>query len=128
MHPKKFLQSVLLSAFAVGFALNRPAQAVTYTIIDLGTLGGTQSIAYGMNEAGQVVGWANTSGNAASHAFLYSNGTMQITVPMPLWHEFQLMCRKRRLRQEAMVAEALQNLLDHWKAAEASRKATRYVP
>ena len=42
---------------------------------DLGTLGGSQSSAYGINDNGQVVGYADTSsGNA--HAFLYSNGTM----------------------------------------------------
>ena len=54
--------------------------------------------------------------------------TVQIALSMPLWHEFQTMCRKRRLRQEAMVAEALQNLLDHWKAAEAYRKERHYAP
>ena len=44
---------------------------------DLVTLGGTFSEAYGINEPGQVVGRANTAGDAAWRAFLYSNGTMQ---------------------------------------------------
>jgi probable HAF family extracellular repeat protein len=43
---------------------------------DLGTLpGGSSSIAHGINDSGQVVGWADTSGGNW-HAFLYSNGAM----------------------------------------------------
>ena len=43
--------------------------------IDLGTLGGTYSVARGINDAGVVVG---ASDNAAglTHAFVYANGTM----------------------------------------------------
>ena len=44
---------------------------------DLGTLGGTASFARGINDSGQVVGDAVTSGGA-DHAFLYSgSGSMQ---------------------------------------------------
>lgn len=48
-----------------------------WTITEIGTLGGTGSIANGINNSGQVVGRANTTGNAAAHAFLWSNGLMQ---------------------------------------------------
>lgn len=48
--------------------------AVQYT--DLGTLGGHISWAAGINNAGQVVGYATTSGDATNHAFLYGNGGM----------------------------------------------------
>jgi len=41
---------------------------------DLGTLGGTSSGAYGINNSGQIVGNASIAGNTAAHAFLYSGG------------------------------------------------------
>ena len=43
---------------------------------DLGTLGGSTSYAFGINNAGQVTGYATTAGDAAAHAFLYSGGKM----------------------------------------------------
>jgi probable HAF family extracellular repeat protein len=45
------------------------------TLTDLGTLGGSNSWAYGINTAGQIVGDSNTS-SGADHAYLYSNGAM----------------------------------------------------
>jgi probable HAF family extracellular repeat protein len=47
---------------------------VSYT--KLGTLGGTQSAAFGVNAAGQVVGWAQITGDQARHAFLWDQGKM----------------------------------------------------
>lgn len=46
------------------------------TMKDLGSLGGVWSQAFGINDRGQVVGYSDTAGNAASHAFLYSGSTM----------------------------------------------------
>jgi probable HAF family extracellular repeat protein len=43
---------------------------------DLGTLGGDNGFASGVNAAGDVVGKAQTGGNAATHAFLVQNGSM----------------------------------------------------
>src|SRR5690349_12610164 len=50
------------------------AQAA-YTITDLGTLGGNDSFAYGVNASGQVAGSSFKNGSF-DHAFLYSGGTM----------------------------------------------------
>jgi probable HAF family extracellular repeat protein len=47
---------------------------VTYEIVDLGTLGGLRSEAYGLNNVGQVVGWSETA-NGEIHAFLWSEAT-----------------------------------------------------
>lgn len=42
----------------------------------LGTLGGSDSYAMGINDFGQVIGRSNTTGDVAYHAFFYSNGIM----------------------------------------------------
>ena len=44
-------------------------------MIDLGTLGGNTSVAYGINKYGEIVGYSLTSGGQ-QNAFLYSNGKM----------------------------------------------------
>ena len=46
------------------------------TQTDLGTLGGRSSLAYGINSAGQVVGWSYTADNATGHAALWDATTM----------------------------------------------------
>ena len=53
-----------------------------YSIVDLGTLGGNNSFPQGINDLGQVVGWAETSdtdpnsGFPVFHAFLWNKGVM----------------------------------------------------
>src|SRR5262245_57737390 len=47
----------------------------SYTITDLGTLGGASSYAYGLSPTGYVVGTAQTAAGL-SHAFLYRDGEM----------------------------------------------------
>ncbi len=46
------------------------------TMTDLGTLGGTNSHALGINASAQVVGDSDIAGDAATHAYIYSGGTM----------------------------------------------------
>ncbi len=58
-----------------------PAAATRYEVTDLGTLGGTYSVAVGINAAGQVVGGSTTApgqepDGPGSRAFLWDNGTM----------------------------------------------------
>ena len=68
-------------SFAVLMA-TAPAEAVLYTLTDLGTLGGPQSFAFDINDAGQVVGGADIPASGGPfpdfHAFLWdSAGGMQ---------------------------------------------------
>lgn len=70
----------LLTLVATWLALPARAQAPNpphYTITDLGTLGGTYSYAYGINDAGVVAGGAATAtqtGGASQTAFLWEGG------------------------------------------------------
>ncbi|MGA2621541.1 MAG: PEP-CTERM sorting domain-containing protein [Thermoguttaceae bacterium] len=50
----------------------RGAPPVSYSMTDLGTLGGTQSQGLALNNLGQVTGDALTGGNACAQAFLYT--------------------------------------------------------
>lgn len=49
--------------------------APSYNVIEIGTLGGSKSYAWDINDSGQVVGSSLTS-SGQSHAFLYENGGM----------------------------------------------------
>lgn len=66
----------LAATLLLGMASVAQAGPISYSVTALGTLGGGFSYASGINNAGQVVGQANTAGNNTSHAFLYSGGAM----------------------------------------------------
>ena len=54
-----------------------PAQRLpTFVVTDLGTLGGTGSWAYALNDRGAIVG-GSFSSNGDYRAFLWTNGVMQ---------------------------------------------------
>lgn len=56
-----------------------------WVITDLGTLGGRQSWAIGINERGQIVGRADTrvvDGVGGEHTFLWQNGKMRDIDPL----------------------------------------------
>jgi probable HAF family extracellular repeat protein len=56
--------------------------AVTYQVTDLGTLGGTWSYAYGINDLGHVVGMSPTA-NGEVHAFLWTPETGMLDLALP---------------------------------------------
>jgi len=55
--------------------------AQEYTVTNLGTLGGTTSNGNAVNDNGEVVGFANITGDAYGEAFLYAHGAMTDLAP-----------------------------------------------
>ncbi|UCD75863.1 MAG: DUF3466 family protein [Phycisphaerales bacterium] len=49
----------------------------SFTFTELGTLGGSQAVAFGLNDNRQVVGWALVPGSMFPHAFLWEDGVMR---------------------------------------------------
>ncbi len=75
---KKVISTVLATIFAAAAFFSGAAGALAatqYTITDLGTFGGQNSYARGINASGQIVGQTDLS-TGESHAFSYQNGTM----------------------------------------------------
>ena len=70
----RFTAWTLWSGLAL-LALTGAARAQFYAVTDLGTLGGTNCIAYGINNHEQVVGAAQT-GMGSYHAFMFDGGRM----------------------------------------------------
>lgn len=75
LSPLRTYLVVLVSVITAGTIAPRGAYAQQYTLTSMGTLGGTQSEGWAINNNGQVTGWANTAGEAQD-AFIYSNGIM----------------------------------------------------
>ena len=73
-----------LTSMLIGAAVAAPAAATQYTITDLGTFSGNgSSEAYGLNDAGVVVGHSLTS-TGDVHGFAWYNGLMVDTGPAGL--------------------------------------------
>ena len=64
-----------LGILSLFFLAAVPVQAVSYTITDLGTLGGTNSYATDINASGLVVG-DSLLADGSQHAFIYRDGAM----------------------------------------------------
>lgn len=67
---------VTIATLGLSVLLCGTATAQTYSVKDLGTLGGTASRANGINASGEVTGESSLPGDTSSHAFLYRNGLM----------------------------------------------------
>jgi probable HAF family extracellular repeat protein len=52
------------------------APVAHYTVIDLGTLGGSFSLAYGINDDVQIDGFSTLPGDAVQHSFVIEKGVM----------------------------------------------------
>jgi probable HAF family extracellular repeat protein len=70
-----FLCSSRARGLLLALVLVLPARAqISFTLTDLGTLGGSYSVAYAINDAGYIVGESNLAGDGASRAFSYTPG------------------------------------------------------
>ncbi len=67
---------IAFSASAQDNGSNNHQPLPRYTVIDLGTLGGTYSNAYGINDSGWVTGISTLPGDTETHAFLWRDGVM----------------------------------------------------
>ena len=69
------LSFALAALTLVYLVLSAPAAAQTsYTVTDLGTLGGTFGVGFGINNEGWIDGAANLPGDTKGHAFLWLHG------------------------------------------------------
>ncbi len=82
LHNNEVATAVNERGQVVGYSTSmdgKDRHAFLYTdgkMLDLGTLGGPSSEAYGINSRGDVVGFADTAEIDVHHAFLYSKGQM----------------------------------------------------
>ena len=72
MEYRRYLACLFLASI-LGFG--RSATAITYSLTDLGNLGGTSSVANALNDAGQVAGSYMSLGY--DHGFIWQNGKMK---------------------------------------------------
>src|SRR5262245_38371233 len=66
------LMRLVLAVICATGVMNGSASAQTYTVTDLGTLGGSFSTPLAINAAGQVTGVSTVNNSFNMHAFLFS--------------------------------------------------------
>ena len=76
MKPHSFALIIAITVVAalalpIRLAAQEQGKQPRYSLIDLGTLGGTSSVAYSSNNRGWVAGTATLAGNTAQHALLW---------------------------------------------------------
>jgi probable HAF family extracellular repeat protein len=67
-----FCMVIIVTAQAVAQGMKEHNQK--YKVVDLGTLAGSFSEAFGVNNRGDVVGYATVGGDISLHAFLWHDG------------------------------------------------------
>jgi probable HAF family extracellular repeat protein len=81
-----FCYSLLVGVFVFSFVGEASGQGgPMFTIQDLGTLGGTTSAGYSVNNSGQVAGYTFPVGDRIVHAFRWDGTTMQDLGPGQAW-------------------------------------------
>jgi probable HAF family extracellular repeat protein len=68
--------SLVLVVFAGPALAQQKSAPPRYTITPLGTLGGSFSLAYGINNNGEIDGFSTLPGDAVVHSFVLRNGVM----------------------------------------------------
>jgi probable HAF family extracellular repeat protein len=71
------MRSVFIAAMLTMAPSVWAEDAPTYSLTDLGTLGGLTSYGTATNSHEEVTGYADTTGNTAQHAFVYRHGLME---------------------------------------------------
>ncbi len=100
MAPGKWVvAATLLAGVAVGAAESDPPAEASYSITDLGTLGGSSSVALGINEVGQIVGSADTP-QGYRHPYLWEEGVM---TDLGMLHPQGLQCEAWDVNNHAQV-------------------------
>ncbi len=82
---KKLVGICLAAIIAISLFEDRVLSAgrfASYYITDLGSLGGSESFGYAMNDMGQVVGSSRLAGNEVTHGFLFGSGRMMDLNPL----------------------------------------------
>ena len=70
---RNFRSICLFAALLATVLAATPQDLPRYSLVDLGTLGGSFTGGMAINARGQVTGASTTPGDAATHAFLYNN-------------------------------------------------------
>jgi hypothetical protein len=86
LKPKRLMWIVLFSALLVSVPLAAQNQ-IRYSVTELGTLGGTFSQAFVINNNGSIAGFASLPGDTVFHPFLWRSGVM--TKPRQPWRAVQ---------------------------------------
>lgn len=80
-HQTIFAGILVILGSVVHPASTKPVTA-SYSIDDVGTLGGSEAFAYAINDRGDVVGLSRTRGDAAEHSFMYRSGPLTDLAPL----------------------------------------------